>query len=66
MACDGKTTHDVRNQLTIVRGFAELLLADMQHDDPRRGDVEEIHTAAQKALALVAAISDASDAPKTV
>jgi signal transduction histidine kinase len=59
---NAKTAHDVRNQLTIVRGFAELLLADMDDLDPRRGDVVEIHTAAQRALALVAAITDA---PKT-
>jgi signal transduction histidine kinase len=47
--------HELKNQIGIVLGFSELLLLDMQRDDPRRGDVEEIISAAGRALELVKA-----------
>lgn len=50
---DTKTRHDLRNQLGIILGFAELLLADGDDADPRRNDVEEIRQAAVNALDLV-------------
>lgn len=49
----GDWKHELKNQLGIVLGFSELLLQEMQHDDPRRPDVEEIHTAAGRAMELV-------------
>jgi signal transduction histidine kinase len=45
--------HDLRNQLGIVLGFAEVLLAGAAEDDPSRADLEEIQRAAQAALELV-------------
>lgn len=45
--------HDFKNQLAVIRGFAEILLADTPSADPRRGDFEEIHTAAVRALDLL-------------
>jgi signal transduction histidine kinase len=50
--------HELKNQLGIVLGFSELLMQEMGRDDPRRADIEEIHTAAARALALVAEEQD--------
>jgi hypothetical protein len=41
------------NQLAIIRGFAEILIADTQPGDVRRGDFEQIHKAAVTALTLL-------------
>ena len=46
--------HDLKNQLSIILGFSDLLLTETKPDDPRRGELEEIHRAATEALALVA------------
>ena len=51
---DEKSRHDFKNQLAIICGFAEILLADTVDGDPRRRDLEEIHTAAVTALDLLA------------
>src|SRR5476651_1630671 len=48
-----KNRHDFKNQLAIIRGFAEILVAEAAADDPRRPDLEEIHKAAVAALALL-------------
>jgi signal transduction histidine kinase len=53
---DDKTRHDFKNQLAIIQGFAELLLADATADDPRRDDFKEIAKAAVTALDLLARI----------
>jgi hypothetical protein len=45
--------HDIKNQLGIVVGFAELLLADIGDGHPLRQDVEDILSAAHAAMALV-------------
>lgn len=45
--------HDVKNQLAIILGFSELLLADMPDDDPRRPDLAEIRGATEIAMQLV-------------
>lgn len=46
--------HDLKNQLGIIVGFTEFLLADVAEDDPRFADMQEIRTAAGSAVALVA------------
>jgi hypothetical protein len=51
---DNKTRHDFKNQLAIIHGFAELLLADAAADDPHRHDLEEICKAVVTALDLLA------------
>ena len=53
MTNDDKTRHDFKNQLAIIRGFAEILLAEAVPGDPRRRDLEEIHKAAVTALELL-------------
>ena len=54
MTNDEKSRHDFKNQLAIIRGFAEILLAEAGAGDPRRRDLEEIHRAAVTALDLLA------------
>ena len=46
--------HDMKNQLGVILGFSDLLLEEMDPADPRRGDVQEIHTAATRAMELLA------------
>jgi signal transduction histidine kinase len=53
MTEDDKARHDFKNQLAIIQGFAEILLAEAAADDPHRRDLEEIHKAAITALALL-------------
>jgi hypothetical protein len=53
MTADDQARHDFRNHLGIILGFSELLLADTADNDPRREDVEQIHTAATAALDLL-------------
>jgi hypothetical protein len=48
--------HDFKNQLGIIRGFAEILVGEALPEDPRRRDLEEIHKAAVKALELLASL----------
>jgi signal transduction histidine kinase len=54
MIDDDRSRHDFKNQLAIIRGFAELLLLKAAQDDPNRRDLEEIHKAALTALDLLA------------
>jgi signal transduction histidine kinase len=54
MTEDDKSRHDFKNQLAIIRGFAEILLTEAAAADPRRRDLEEIHKAAVTALDLLA------------
>lgn len=53
MIDDDKVRHDFKNQLAIIRGFAEILLAEAAATDPRRRDIEEIHRASVAALELL-------------
>jgi len=54
MTDDDKIRHDFKNQLAIISGFAEILVAEAAPDDPRRPDLVQIRTAAATALALLA------------
>ena len=42
--------HRLKNQLAIILGFCELLLADIPEGDPRRLDVIRIQDAGKSAL----------------
>jgi signal transduction histidine kinase/CheY-like chemotaxis protein len=48
----GGVAHDFNNLLTVIRGFAELHLAEHPHGDPGRDDVIEIERAAERAAQL--------------
>jgi two-component system cell cycle sensor histidine kinase/response regulator CckA len=48
----GGIAHDFNNILAVITGYAELLLADLDGEDPRRADVVEIETAARRATSL--------------
>jgi two-component system cell cycle sensor histidine kinase/response regulator CckA len=48
----GGIAHDFNNLLQAITGFSSILLAELGEGDPRRGDVEEIDRAAQRAVAL--------------
>jgi signal transduction histidine kinase len=56
MTDDDKNRHDFKNQLAIISGFAEILLAEAAAGDPRRRDLEQIHKAAVTALDLLARV----------
>jgi signal transduction histidine kinase len=51
-----KSRHDLRNQLAIIRGFAEMLLEEVPAETPVRRDIEQIHKAAVTALELLASV----------
>ena len=53
MSDDDKIRHDFKNQLAIICGFAEILIADTAPGAPSRRDLEEIHRAAVSSLALL-------------
>jgi signal transduction histidine kinase len=64
MTDNEKSRHDFKNQLAIIRGFAEILLAETAIGDAHREDLQEIHTAAVAALDLLTAVFPvAADAP---
>lgn len=54
MTADDKSRHDIQNQLAVIKGYADLLLAEVAPDDPRGADFEEIRKAAATALDLLA------------
>ena len=46
--------HDVRNQLSIILGFSEILVQELEETDAKRPDLQEIHAAAERAMAALA------------
>ncbi len=46
--------HQLKNQLVVVVGFADLLVSELAADDPHRADVLQIQAAANAAISLVA------------
>jgi signal transduction histidine kinase len=48
----GSVAHDFNNLLSVILSYAELIAADLKPDDPLRGDVREINTAALRATDL--------------
>ena len=48
----GGVAHDFNNLLTVILGSAEMLSEDLEVDDPRRADAEEIRRAAERGAAL--------------
>ena len=48
----GGVAHDFNNILTAINGYAQLLLSEMEKDNPFRDDVEEIYKSGNRAAAL--------------
>jgi len=62
---DDANRHDFKNQLGNILGFSEILLAEAAADEPRHGDLEDIHKAATAALDLLARLyPDKADTPQ--
>lgn len=53
----------MKNQLGIVLGFSDLLMQELDPADERRADLQEIHTAATRAMELLAALPTSDEAP---
>jgi hypothetical protein len=49
---DAETEHTIKNHLAVIAGFCELLLADTPPEDPRHGDLQEMHRSARALIAL--------------
>ena len=49
---DAETEHTVKNQLAVIVGFCELLLAETTPDDSRYADMQEINRAARELMAI--------------
>ena len=45
--------HQLKNHLSIIIGFCDLLLGDLADDDPKRVDILEMRKAGQAALDLI-------------
>jgi signal transduction histidine kinase len=50
--------HEINNPLTGVLGYSELLLDDLDVEDPRRADVQTIRSEAMRARSIVRALRD--------
>jgi two-component system cell cycle sensor histidine kinase/response regulator CckA len=48
----GGVAHDFNNLLTAILGYCELLLTDLDPDDPRQGDIVEIQKAGESGAGL--------------
>jgi PAS domain S-box-containing protein len=48
----GGVAHDFNNLLTVIRANSDFLLEDLEGGDPRRGEAEEIRSAAEHATGL--------------
>lgn len=52
MTLDNETEHALKNHMAIILGYCELMMADTPRDDPRYGDILEMHRAATAVLVL--------------
>ena len=50
---DSPVIHQLKNHLSIIVGFCDLLLGDLPLDDPKRVDIQEMRKAGQAALDLI-------------
>jgi hypothetical protein len=52
-----RIVHELKNQLAIIVGFCDLLIADTPDDDPRAQDLREVHIAARQAMAAMVEVA---------
>ena len=52
LVLDSETEHAIKNHIAVIVGFSELLLAQIEAEDSRHGDVQEIYRAA-RALMII-------------
>jgi PAS domain S-box-containing protein len=48
----GGVAHDFNNMLSVILSYTSLFLTELQDDDPRRGDIEEVKRAGERASEL--------------
>jgi PAS domain S-box-containing protein len=48
----GGVAHDFNNLLTVITSYSEMLLGDLEPNDPKRDDVEQVRKAAEGAASL--------------
>ncbi|MBI5724463.1 MAG: response regulator [Planctomycetes bacterium] len=53
----GGIAHDFRNQLTVIKGYCEMILPTLRDDDSIRQALDEIHQAAERAGKLTSQMS---------
>jgi signal transduction histidine kinase len=56
---DANWRHDLKNQLGVIVGYAELIQQGLDQSNPLRSEVDEIMRAAQHALMLVRKLESA-------
>lgn len=57
--------HDLKNHLTVILGFADVLLDERPMTENRRADLEEIRRAATAALTILDDLSRRAHADST-
>jgi hypothetical protein len=53
---DDQVLHELKNHLSVILGFCELLLRELPEGDPKRPDILEMHKASNAAVALLPAL----------
>lgn len=52
-AAESRRLHNIRNQLSVILGFCDLLLGEIPEHDRKHGDLLEMRKAANAALTLL-------------
>lgn len=50
---EGRRMHNIRNHLSVIVGFCDLLVGEIPESDRKHADILEIRKAADAALALL-------------
>ena len=56
----GGIVHDFNNNLQVILGYSELLIAELEESDPHRADIQGIQNAAQRGRVLTRQLLDSS------